>query len=124
MDDTEVWIGDRCFRIGDRVTIKDPYPHPDYPAAGSYGTVVSISGDSLFDKYAIGVQWDEPFREGHSCDGASKCGHGRFYFAGFPGEYTHRDNVRMLEPVAAVEEREIEESGYLLGFLDGFRTDG
>ena len=118
MDDTEVWIGDRCFRIGDRVTIRDPYPHPDYPATGSCGTVVSISDEN--DEVIIGVQWDESFREGHDCSGASKYGHGRFYFS-FSDGMLH-DDVRMLEQVAA--EEEIEESGDLLGFLDGFRTEG
>lgn len=58
------------MKVGDRVKVKDKFCGTDLK--GKTGTIVYVFGTR------VGVDFDEPFPEGHNCDGRAKSGNGRY----------------------------------------------
>lgn len=63
------------IRLGDRVVVKNQFCCCDL--AGEVGTVIDVNPPG----YQIGVEFDNEFLAGHSCNGKARNGHGRFGYA-------------------------------------------
>lgn len=62
------------YKVGDRVKVISTFDGKDLK--GKIGTIVGL-GESC-RPFEVGVEFDEPFTEGHTCTGKAKGGHGRY----------------------------------------------